>query len=288
MSFGHTMARPAVGGNIISDAMTARRPPATNSRPQETAWKGEVATWYDSLVGDEGSAFQKDLIFPQVLRLLELKRGEHILDLGCGQGAFCREAQKAGAEVTGLDASEELVRIARERSRGRGRYVAGDAAHLEVFPPSCFDAVVCILAIQNIDPIEPVMSGVGRVVRPGGRLVLVMNHQSFRIPRQSAWGWDDERKLVYRRVDRYLTPMKIPIQTHPGSKPGLVTWTFHRPLQHYVRALADAGLWVNALEEWTSNKVSQPGARAKAENRARQEIPLFLALRAVKIGERQP
>jgi hypothetical protein len=51
-------------------------------------------------------------------------------------------------------------------------------------------------------------------------------------------------------------------------------------MQSYISALAEAGLCVDALEEWVSNKKSLPGKRAKAENRARKEIPLFLALRA--------
>ena len=59
------------------------------------------------------------------------------------------------------------------------------------------------------------------------------------------------------------------------------TVTYHRPLQSYFQALNEASLCVDGLEEWTSHKTSEPGKRAKAENRARQEIPLFLALRAV-------
>ena len=49
-------------------------------------------------------------------------------------------------------------------------------------------------------------------------------------------------------------------------------------------ALVGAGFAVDGLEEWVSNKKSQPGKKAKAENRSRKEIPLFLALRAKLIG----
>jgi hypothetical protein len=51
-------------------------------------------------------------------------------------------------------------------------------------------------------------------------------------------------------------------------------------LEKYVQALTGAGLVIDGLEEWISNKESRPGKRAKAENRARREIPLFLAIRA--------
>ena len=61
----------------------------------------------------------------------------------------------------------------------------------------------------------------------------------------------------------------------------VTTLTYHRPLQTYVRALAEAGLLIDALEEWPSLRQSQPGTRAQAENRARREIPMFLAIRTL-------
>jgi hypothetical protein len=118
-----------------------------------------------------------------------------------------------------------------------------------------------------------------------GRLVIVMMHPCFRGHKCTAWGWDEAGRVQYRRVDRYLVPRKEPIVTHPGSDPTHYTWSFHRPLQAYVKALRNAGLFVDALEEWPSHKTSEPGGpRSAAENLARKEIPMFLALRAVKIG----
>ena len=62
------------------------------------------------------------------------------------------------------------------------------------------------------------------------------------------------------------------------------TVSFHRPLQYYVKALAKAGFVIEKLEEWTSLKESTSGPRAKAENDARKEFPLFLYLGVKKIG----
>jgi hypothetical protein len=106
-------------------------------------------------------------------------------------------------------------------------------------------------------------------------------HPCFRGVKYSSWGWD-EKSVQYRRVDRYLLPRKEPIVTHPGKKTGEYTWTFHRPIQAYFKALHSAGLLVNMLEEWPSHKNSTSGPRATAENSARKEIPLFMAIRAVK------
>jgi len=70
---------------------------------------------------------------------------------------------------------------------------------------------------------------------------------------------------------------------HPGAAPGLLTWTFHRPLQEYFKSLGGHGLAVTALEEWVSHRASKPGSASRMENRARGEIPMFLSLLAGKM-----
>lgn len=62
----------------------------------------------------------------------------------------------------------------------------------------------------------------------------------------------------------------------------IVTLTHHRPIQTYVRLLREAGFLIDAMEEWPSARESEPGPRAAEENRARREIPMFLAVRAVR------
>lgn len=90
----------------------------------------------------------------------------------------------------------------------------------------------------------------------------------------------------FRRVDGYLSPGHSEIVMNPGAaasgKERVVTLTYHRPIQTYVRLLAEAGFVVDAMEEWPSLRQSQPGPRAAEENRARREIPMFLAFRARK------
>jgi hypothetical protein len=94
--------------------------------------------------------------------------------------------------------------------------------------------------------------------------------------------------LRYRRVDHYLTPLAVPLKSYAsGGQDGEAQGTsrsFHRPLQLYVNELAAQGLWLNALNEIPTYKRSRGKKQAEAENRANSEIPLFLALRAVKMG----
>lgn len=257
-------------------SFSGKGPKKTPGR-ESTAWD-LAARWYDALVGDHGSDYQKDIIMPGATKLMNLKKGSRILDLACGQGVFSRYLSAKGMQVEGLDVSEELIQRARTRSKPSINFHLADARKPDTFKPSNFDAVVCLLALQNMEEIEPTFQNVARWLKPEGRFVMVVTHPCFRIPRQSHWGWDEDKKIEYRRVDRYASDLSIPIITPPLAGSTGKTTTYHRSLQTYFTALAGAGMWVESLEEWASKKESQPGKRAKAENRARKEIPLFLSL----------
>lgn len=266
----------------------------------EGSWD-EVAGWYDQLLEERGSDHHERVIVPGVLRLLGPLNGSRVLDAACGQGLLCRRLVRAGAECVGVDASERLIELARAARTERCEFHVGDARKLgELSLRGGFDAAACVMALMNIEPMDPVMAGVASLLRPGGRCVVVILHPAFRSPGRTSWAWEDQagpeaRKQAgaksgrqYRRVDAYLSEGKRDIVMNPGDasrggKP-LTTATYHRPIHAYVAALAKAGLLVDAMEEWASVRESEPGPRASEENRARREIPMFLAIRAVRHG----
>lgn len=246
----------------------------------KSSWES-VAGWYSGYMGKEGGDFQRDLIFPGAMHLLAPKKDGHYLDLACGQGTFTKMLAQKVSKVDGLDASPSLIDQAKKIAPKNVRFTVDDATNFSHrFQPNSLDGIVCNLAIQNIDPLALIFSEAARALKPGGVIVITMNHPAFRQPRQSGWGWDEERKLQYRRVDKYMSDYEMPIIAHPGSAPDEKTYSYHRPLSMYVTELAKHGFVIEALEEWVSNKVSDSGPKAKAENVARKEIPLFLAIRA--------
>jgi SAM-dependent methyltransferase len=244
-----------------------------------TSW-GNVAGWYDQLLASEGT-YQKDVILPNLLRLMGIVPGSKVTDVACGQGFFAAAFLQAGAEVSGCDISPELVELARKNAPGADIYVA-PADRLTPFKDASADHVAIVLAIQNIEHDREALTEAARILKPGGRLHLVLNHPAFRIPKRSSWGWDGAAKRQYRRMDGYLTESRAAISMAPGSDPSKQTVSFHRPLQHYVKSLAKAGCAVTNMEEWISARKSDSGPRADEENRTRREFPLFLYLEGTK------
>src|SRR5258706_7152691 len=97
----------------MSQARRSKHPRRKAATP--TDW-GKVASWYDNLVGEEGSEYQREVVLPGVVRLLALKPGEPALDVACGHGVLCRLLHQQGVVATGVDSSRELIQHARQRS----------------------------------------------------------------------------------------------------------------------------------------------------------------------------
>ncbi len=256
----------------------------------KTDWNN-VAQWYDNyLEGDD--TYQAAVIAPNILRLIDPKKGKRLLDVACGQGYFARLCADKGAEVVGVDQSAVLIEKAKTQAGEKEFYVVGNAETLDAYKLEMFDTVFTVLALENIKNITAVMEGIQQVVKPDGKVVFVLLHPAFRIPQHSDWGYDSKKTVQYRKVEKYLSEVSIPIELSPfkgksthstGSGQATTTVTFHRSLQWYMKAFRNAGFAITNIEEWNSHKKSQPGPRQVAEDAARKEIPMFLALELRKI-----
>ncbi|MBA3710504.1 MAG: class I SAM-dependent methyltransferase, partial [Planctomycetes bacterium] len=184
---------------------------------EPTSWEGQAA-WYDQLQGEGGDDFYGKLILPSVLRHLAAKPGERVLDLCCGQGVCGRALAALGVDTVGIDASPALIAAASARAGKREAHHVGDCRDIPVALAAAkirgsFDHATLVMALQDLDPIAPVLEGCAAVLKPGGRIVIALSHPCFRIPRRTSWGWDEEQGVQYRRLDGYLSPQSAPIKT---------------------------------------------------------------------------
>ena len=194
-----------------------------------TSWDKQ-AEWYNNLLSQNPDSYQERVIKPNLIRLMAIKSGEKVLDLACGNGFFSVVFQKAGAEVIGIDSAPKLIEMAK-KNKGID-FQVNSADKLSNIADRSIDQIACVMAIQNIENVKGVLAEAKRVLKPNGKLHIIMSHPSFRVPKQSSWEWDEKNKIQYRRIDKYLSESKVQIQIHPGDNPEEKTITLHRPL-HY-------------------------------------------------------
>lgn len=243
---------------------------------KDTSW-GKVADWYQGYLSDKDS-YHSQVVAPNLLRVMEIKPREKVLDLACGTGFFSELFHAQGAEVVGVDIGKELIALAQKNASKDITFIVSAAHTLTGVEDNSIDKIACVLAIQNINEVQETIAECKRVLKPKGKVFLVMNHPAFRIPGNSAWQWDEAQKKQYRRIDAYLSEKAVEIVMHPGSKPDEKTISFHWSLQYYVKLARTHGFVISRLEEWISHKSSEKGPRQQEEDRMRKEIPLFLLL----------
>jgi ubiquinone/menaquinone biosynthesis C-methylase UbiE len=245
------------------------------------SWENS-SSWYDKIVGPKGHYYHEHVVIPGTLNWLASSSPLKLVDLACGQGVLARHLPRS-ASYLGIDASPSLIRTAQEANQNRNhKFLRADLTEPLSLPERDFSHATIILALQNSAKPDLMLKNAAQLLQKGGKLILVLSHPCFRIPRQSSWQIDAPKKLQFRRIDRYLTPLQIPIQTHPSQRDqSPETWTYHFSLSHLSKWLSECGFLIERLDEWCSDKKSS-GKTAPMENRCRSEFPLFLAVLAHK------
>jgi len=145
-----------------------------------------IATRYD-LINDLQSLGLHRRWKRRVAQLTAARAGERALDLCCGTGDISFALAAQGAEVTGLDFSEPMLAVARERARRNGkdsclRFLAGDALQLQ-FPDASFDVVTVGYGLRNLADWKKGLGEMLRVAKPGARLLVL----EFGKPDNALW-----------------------------------------------------------------------------------------------------
>jgi len=228
----------------------------SNKNQKETGW-GKVATWYDEHLKDDDT-YHAQVVVPNLIRLVNLKKQESLLELGCGQGFVIEKFLNQSKHLTGIDIGKELIDIAKNKNKTI-TYSVGSAEDPQILSGQSFDVIMVILAIQNMKHLNFVVENISRLLKPGGRVYLVLNHPAFRIPQHSTWMFSEDKKTQLRVSSIYMTEKEISIDMNPGQTENKkITPSFHRPLQVYSKAFAKQNFAITKIEEWMSHKTSQP------------------------------
>jgi len=234
-------------------------------------WEQNAGWWQEHFTDGADPEYEE-----QILPLVDvhLAGAQRVLDLGCGEGQLARRIAALGAEVVGIDPT--TAQIVEARTRGGGpEYSRATATALPVRSESV-DAVVACLVLEHVDPFEPVIDEIVRVLEPGGSFVLFLNHPLLQTPGS---GWVDDQILgeQYWRVGPYLPDDETLEEVAPGVRLPFM----HRPLGRYINVMADRGLLADHMDE----PPPAPGFVARApEYGAAASIPRLLVVRTRKLA----
>lgn len=198
-----------------------------------------MGTDYDSFARAYSEANETNLINghyerPAMVDLAGDVRGRRVLDAGCGSGPLSARLRAKGASVTAFDASPAMVELARERLGPEADLRVADLGERLPFEDNAFDDVVASLVLHYLEDWAAPLAELRRVLRPGGRLIVSVNHPSVYLV--------NNPDTDYFAVTQYSDEFDF-----AGRSATLTYW--HRPLRDITSAFTDAGFRIATISE---------------------------------------
>jgi SAM-dependent methyltransferase len=235
----------------------------------DNGWQASAHAWIADM-GEHGDFSRRYVLDPVMLPRALARSPRKALDVGCGEGRFCRMLRHNGISSTGIDPTPALIATARARDPG-GIYIKAEAERLP-FRDEAFDLVISYLSLIDIPDAQAAIQEMVRVLQPGGAL-LIANLNSFTTACADAgWVKDHTGQRLFYPVDRYLQQHSIWI----GYR-DIRILNYHRPMSIYMRALLDEGLKLVYFDEPAPIAEAPP---EKAETYRR--VPWFVVMQWLK------
>lgn len=203
-------------------------------------WDESAAAWIASM-GGEGDFSRRAILDPPMLERVALAGATNALDLGCGEGRFCRLLGAQGPATSGIDPSPALISEAR-RLDPRGDYRVAMAEALP-FADASFDLVVAYLSLIDIADLKASIGEAARVLRPGGHLLIANLNSFFSAANPTGWRRNDSGEK-YFQIDHYMDE-----RVDWVGWSGIRIQNWHRPMSTYMSLLLGAGLQLQHFDE---------------------------------------
>jgi SAM-dependent methyltransferase len=230
----------------------------------DNGWDSSAQAWIDS-VGERGDWGRQHVLDPVMMARVASGRFSNALDVGCGEGRFCRMLKTAGINATGIDPTPAILEAARRRDP-KGDYRLGKAEALE-FGDASFDLVVSYITFVDIPDFRAAIREMARVLRPGGSLLMANLTGYISACADRGWVKDDTGKDAHFPIDNYLQEFPLWLE---WSGIRVVNW--HRPLEAYMKAFLEAGLILKFFSE-----PAPVSGEAHHQERARR-VPWFVVM----------
>lgn len=171
---------------------------------------------------------------PAILELAGDVDGHHILDAGCGSGTLSAALRSRGATTTGFDLSGSMVELARHRLGPGAEVIVHDLADPLPYADATFDDVVASLVLHYLEDWTDPLAEMHRVLKPGGRLILSVNHPFLYTALNPDGYYFDVAEFTFEAE-------------HAGRTVVYTNW--HRPLHAMTDAFTAAGFRISVVSE---------------------------------------
>lgn len=234
-------------------------------------WK-DIAVTYNNLVGEQGHIRHEQITNPVVFEFLGELQGKEILDAGCGNGYLSRRMAISAKKVTGIDLTEELIEIARNRDNPTNiEFINGDLGELP-FTDESFDVILSNLVLMDVEEMELAVKEMSRVLKKEGVLVICLTHPCFENPPKTFAYLDDQGNKIGRVVQDYFDTGLV-VDPQKQEAVNAFYQHYHRTLAQYLNAFADAALRVVKTSEPDYNRFN---------NDPRNDAPTFIIFKLKK------
>jgi len=207
----------------------------------QSDWDTSADAWIRHL-GKNGDHGRRHVLDPAIENWLDQQTFKRALDVGCGEGRFCRALQGRGLETVGIDPTERLINQAKALNPQGSYHIAG--AEKLPYADESFDLAVTYLSLIDIPDFRAAISEMARVLQPGGKL-LSANLTSFNSAGDGrGWKRDGFSRYKYFKLDNYLEE-----RANKVSFAGVHIDNWHRPLSAYMQAYLAAGLVLEHFDE---------------------------------------
>ncbi|UOM35210.1 class I SAM-dependent methyltransferase [Acuticoccus sp. I52.16.1] len=206
----------------------------------ENGWTASADAWIADMDGDTGDWSRRIVLDEPMTARALAATPRTMLDVGCGEGRFCRRLAGHGVATVGLDPMPAMVEAARARHPG-GLYLAGHGERLP-FADDAFDLVVAYLTLIDIDDHVGAVAEMARVLVPGGR-ILAANLSAHFTASDGGWTVGADGTPVFA-IDRYFEARSAWF-----SWRGIHVKNWHRPMSATMDAFLGAGLTLTHFAE---------------------------------------
>ncbi len=257
-------------------------------------WNLIAKVWDKNM--QDGDWFQRNIIYPEILRIIPNVSNKKIIDIGCGNGHLSRFLYKNGGKVIGVDNSSEMVNYCKTYNLNIG-FEHYDITDENMRYENFFDVAIFNNSLQDMKKYEEGINNAYKMLKRGGKLLIIVKHPCFH-GRSEKCGWRvatengevfttgygltslEKYKIKYV-ADCFIMDDYLNKSEHTREWYGLKTTSYARTLQDYVNTIINAKFTIQSISE------PVPIPKGQAENpylyNLLTRIPNFIFIYARKI-----